>query len=86
MDESVMLFVLMRNGQALDKNLAREIRAAIANALSKRHVPKYIFEMPELPVSTDLDSAFPKLYSVPYPGHETFTWELGLAYTISRSQ
>ncbi|KAJ5810316.1 acetoacetate-CoA ligase [Penicillium pulvis] len=53
LDESVMLFVLMRNGQTLDKNLVRDIKAAIAKELSKRHVPKYIFEMPELPITVN---------------------------------
>jgi acetoacetyl-CoA synthetase len=61
LDESVMLFVLMRNGQTLDGTLVNDIKAAIAKELSKRHVPKYIFEMPELPVST-----FSPLYSVPH--------------------
>lgn len=64
MDESVMLFVLMRNGQALDKNLVRDIKAAIAKELSKRHVPKYIFEMPELPVSTVVESAWARKFYV----------------------
>lgn len=59
LDESVMLFVLMRNGQILDKNLVNDIKAAIAKELSKRHVPKYIFEVPELPVSAALNALFP---------------------------
>ncbi|KAJ5633488.1 acetoacetate-CoA ligase, partial [Penicillium lividum] len=53
LDESVMLFVLMRKGHSLDKNLVIEIEATIAKELSKRHVPKYIFEMPELPVTVN---------------------------------
>ncbi|KAJ6017890.1 acetoacetate-CoA ligase [Penicillium sp. IBT 35674x] len=53
LDESVMLFVLMRNGQPLDRNLVRDIKATIAEELSKRHVPKYIFEMPELPITVN---------------------------------
>ncbi|KAF7166313.1 hypothetical protein CNMCM6106_002171 [Aspergillus hiratsukae] len=53
LDESVMLFVLMRNGQTLDRNLVNDIKAAIAKELSKRHVPKYIFEMPELPITVN---------------------------------
>lgn len=50
-DESVMLFLLMRQGHRLDKKLIANIQSAIAKALSKRHVPKYIFEAPEIPVS-----------------------------------
>lgn len=71
-DESVMLFVLMRNGQTLRKNLVKDIKAAIAKELSKRHVPKYIFEMPELPVSTVMEPASPKLFSFPYPWSRKF--------------
>lgn len=58
-DESVMLFLLMKPGQRFDKRLEREIREAIARDLSKRHVPKYIFETPEIPVSSQLP---PPLY------------------------
>lgn len=50
-DESVMLFLLMRPGQKFDKKLVQEIREAIGRDLSKRHVPKHIFETPEIPVS-----------------------------------
>ena len=50
-DETVVLFLLMRPGQGpLDKKLVKDIRAAIASDLTKRHVPRYIFEVPEIPV------------------------------------
>lgn len=50
-DESVMLFLLMKAGHKFDRGLVNEVRAAIARDLSKRHVPRWIFETPEIPVS-----------------------------------
>lgn len=50
-DESVMLFLVLRNGQKLDRMLIREIKGSIGNELTKRHVPKYVFQVPEIPVS-----------------------------------
>jgi acetoacetyl-CoA synthetase len=50
-DESVMLFLLMRPGARFDRALVNEVKQAIAADLSKRHVPRYVFETPEIPVS-----------------------------------
>ena len=50
-DETVMLFLLMKPGHKFDKKLVKEVKDAIARDLSKRHVPKWIFETPEIPVS-----------------------------------
>lgn len=50
-DESVMLFLLMKPGQKFVRGLVNEVRQAISQDLSKRHVPRYIFETPEIPVS-----------------------------------
>lgn len=50
-DETVMLFLLMKPGHRFDTALVSEVREAIRRDLSKRHVPKYIFETPEIPVS-----------------------------------
>ncbi|OBT92358.1 hypothetical protein VE01_09429 [Pseudogymnoascus verrucosus] len=50
-DERVFLFVQMRSGAKFTVELEAEIRAAIRKALSARHVPKYIFECPELPMT-----------------------------------
>lgn len=50
-DENVLLFVKMHPGKHFDKNLINQIRAAIVADLSKRHVPKFIFETKEIPVS-----------------------------------
>ncbi|KAL1841426.1 hypothetical protein VTJ49DRAFT_7041 [Mycothermus thermophilus] len=53
-DESVMLFVLMRPGHGFDQKLVNDIKRAIAADLSKRHVPKYVFETPEIPTTVNL--------------------------------
>lgn len=50
-DESVMLFLLMKPGQRFERALVEEIKEAISRDLSKRHVPKYVFETKEIPVS-----------------------------------
>ncbi len=50
-DESVMLFLLMRPGKPFIADLVRAIKATIRRELSPRHVPRYIFETPEIPVS-----------------------------------
>lgn len=50
-DESVMLFLLMQPGHKFDRALVTEVKAAIQKALTKRHVPRWIFETPEIPVS-----------------------------------
>lgn len=49
-DESVMLFLLMRPGVKFTQELVTRIKSAIRRELSARHVPKYIFETPEIPV------------------------------------
>ncbi|HWQ14059.1 MAG TPA: acetoacetate--CoA ligase [Roseiflexaceae bacterium] len=43
------LFVVLREGAALDEALVGRIRAAIREALSPRHVPDDIFAIPEVP-------------------------------------
>jgi acetoacetyl-CoA synthetase len=50
-DESVMLFLLMRPGHELTPQLVGQVEEAIRKALSARHVPKYVFQTPEIPVS-----------------------------------
>lgn len=50
-DERVVLFLLMRKGIKLDQKLERRIRERIAKELTKRHVPTYVFEVPEIPAS-----------------------------------
>ena len=55
-DESVMLFLLMRPGAVFDAALVRDVRDAIAADLSKRHVPRWVFETWEIPVGFCLPS------------------------------
>jgi acetoacetyl-CoA synthetase len=50
-DESVMLFLLMKPGEKFTPKLVNDIKTAIRKELSARHVPKYVFETPDIPVS-----------------------------------
>ena len=50
-DESVMLFLLMKAGHKFTPDLVRRIKQAIRKEHSPRHVPKYVFETPDIPVS-----------------------------------
>jgi len=53
-DERVLLFIKLRPGQTLDQPFEQAIRTAIKGALSTRHVPAYILEVKEIPVSCDI--------------------------------
>ncbi|KAI1415253.1 acetoacetyl-coenzyme A synthetase [Hypoxylon sp. FL1857] len=53
-DESVMLFLLMRPGHKFDRKLVNEVKEAIKTERTKRHVPKYVFETPEIPTTVNL--------------------------------
>ncbi|KAI1375226.1 acetoacetyl-coenzyme A synthetase [Hypoxylon crocopeplum] len=53
-DESVMLFMLMRPGHKFDRKLVNEVKEAIKTELTKRHVPKYVFETPDIPTTVNL--------------------------------
>jgi acetoacetyl-CoA synthetase len=50
-DESVLLFLQMAPGQRFTAQLVEEVKARIARELSKRHVPKHVFETPGIPVT-----------------------------------
>lgn len=50
-DESVLLFLMMKPGHKFTQKLINDVKAAIRKELSPRHVPKYVFETPEIPVS-----------------------------------
>lgn len=50
LDESVFLFVQMQPNRKFTESLVQCMRDAIRKLLSPRHVPKYIFETPEIPV------------------------------------
>lgn len=53
LDERVVLFLIMKPGQKLDKKMVKRIKDTIAKELTKRHVPKYVFEIPEIPVTVN---------------------------------
>lgn len=50
-DERVMLFLLMKPGAAFTAELVSRVKRAIRTELSARHVPAFVFETPEIPVS-----------------------------------
>ncbi|KAF5555663.1 acetoacetate ligase [Fusarium napiforme] len=52
-DESVVLFLLMKPGVKFNAELSSKIRERIARELTKRHVPKYIFEVPDIPTTVN---------------------------------
>lgn len=61
-DERVMLFLLMRQGQVFSEALANRMKRTIREELSARHVPKFIFEVPDIPVSDIPQIHFSSLY------------------------
>lgn len=52
-DEQVLLFVKMKTGHPYTQSLEQAIRARIRQDLSPRHVPKLIFETPEIPMTVN---------------------------------
>lgn len=52
-DESVVLFLKMADGQAVNPTLVDKIKSTIKKALSARHVPAVVDECPEIPVTTN---------------------------------
>jgi len=53
-DESVMLFLLMKPGFKFTQSLVNDVKAAIRKETSPRHVPKYVFETPDIPTTVNL--------------------------------
>jgi acetoacetyl-CoA synthetase len=58
MDETVILFLLMRQGEKFTQGLVNDIKTAIRKELSARHVPKYVFETPDIPVSVQIQVVY----------------------------
>ncbi|KAK4541105.1 hypothetical protein LTR36_008330 [Oleoguttula mirabilis] len=54
MDESVMLFLLMKPNKIFSQDLVRRVKDAIARDAGRRCVPKYVFETPEIPTTINL--------------------------------
>ncbi|MFQ5805690.1 MAG: acetoacetate--CoA ligase [Phycisphaerae bacterium] len=48
-DVAIVLFVVLREGLALDKDLRNKIKEAIASGATKRHVPKIIRQVRDIP-------------------------------------
>jgi acetoacetyl-CoA synthetase len=55
-DERVVLFLQMQSGRQFTSQLVKQVKQRIRARLSARHVPKFIFETPEIPVSIRLDA------------------------------
>lgn len=53
-DESVMLSLLMQSGKSSTPGLRARIESALKVQYGPRHVPKYIFETPAIPVSNSI--------------------------------
>ena len=51
-DESVMLFLKMNEGHAFSEGLVKRIKDKIAEERSRRHVPRYVFQTWDIPVSS----------------------------------
>ncbi len=49
-DSRIVLFVLLANNE-LDENLKNKIKNKIRNDLSPRHIPDYIFQISEIPIT-----------------------------------
>ena len=50
-DGRILLFVKMRPGNALTTSLVSEINEVITKNLSSRHLPSFIFQVEDIPVS-----------------------------------
>ena len=50
-DETVFLFVKMKGGEALTRNLRHQIERTIREGLSPRHVPRFIIQVTDIPVT-----------------------------------
>ncbi|KAF2202628.1 acetoacetyl-CoA synthase [Delitschia confertaspora ATCC 74209] len=53
-DESVLLFIMMKEGERYSDNLVERINAKIGEMRSKRHIPKYVFETLAIPTTVNL--------------------------------
>lgn len=52
-DERVLLFIKMQAGKSLSDDLVQKVRAAIKAAYSPRHVPKFIFQVEDIPYTVN---------------------------------
>ncbi len=52
-DESVFLFIVMRPGHPFTADLEQQLRDAIRQGLSARHVPRFVIEVKEIPMTSN---------------------------------
>jgi acetoacetyl-CoA synthetase len=52
-DETVFLFIIMTRGYDFTEDLVRRIKDAIREGLSPRHVPKFVYEVREIPYTVN---------------------------------
>lgn len=52
-DERVLLFIKARSGSVVSADLKQRVAAAIKQAYSPRHVPKFIFEIADIPYTVN---------------------------------
>ncbi|PVI04358.1 acetoacetate-CoA ligase [Periconia macrospinosa] len=53
-DESVVLFLKMKEGEHFTESLVQQIKSKIAQERSRRHVPKYVFQTWDIPTTVNL--------------------------------
>jgi acetoacetyl-CoA synthetase len=63
-NERVILFIKTRDDVPLSAELVREIRAAIAHALSRRHVPEIITQCPQVPITASGKKVEPSIKKI----------------------
>lgn len=71
-DESVMLFLLMKLGCPLTGDLVEDLKRTIRKETSPRHVPKYIFETPDIPVCSFPSPLLPPIFHTSSPPSPPF--------------
>ncbi|CAG7562632.1 unnamed protein product [Fusarium equiseti] len=52
-DETVLLFILMKPGHRMTREIVENIKRCIREDLSPRHVPKHVIEVPDIPVTAN---------------------------------
>lgn len=73
MDESVLLFLLMKPGKKFTPELVQKVKEVIARDAGKRCVPRYVFETPEIPVST---YTYLSYLVIAFPSLRVWKWAL----------
>ena len=64
-DERVLLFLKMAHGRKFNMGVVRRVKDVIAKGLSRRHVPAFVFEAGEIPVSLEPSTFSPSPHRPP---------------------